>query len=93
MTSALPCDEFVQAQERMVTESATNGGHWLDSDGILRKTALPNWIASRPALLTYGTWGDKGPLFFFSGGASTFIGGNRYYHAYKFNLRWVQRDF
>ena len=34
-SSSLPCDEFVQAQERMVIEAAANGAHWLDSQGIV----------------------------------------------------------
>ena len=34
-SSDTPCDEFVRAQERMVTEAAANGGHWLDSQGIV----------------------------------------------------------
>ena len=81
--SALPCDEFVRAQERMISEAASNGGHWLDSNGNLRDTPLPNWMRSRPVSLTYGTWGDKGPLFSARTGVGTDIGGNRYYYAHS----------
>ena len=82
-SSDLACDEFVQAQERMVLEAVANGGYWLDSQGILRKGSLPNWIATRPASLTYGSWSDKGVLFQDTPGAATFISGKRYYYAYS----------
>ena len=82
-SSALPCDEFVRAQERMVSEAADNGGYWLDSDGNLRQGTLPGWIASRPGSLTYGTWNEKGYLYHTRGAASAFIGGKRYYHAWN----------
>jgi len=82
-TSALPCDEFVRAQERMVSEAASNGGYWLDGNGSLRQGTLPGWIASRPASLTYDTWPAKGSLYQTSGAASGFIGGKRYYYRWN----------
>ena len=82
-SSALPCDEFVQAQERMVSEAASNGGYWLDGNGSLRQGTLPGWIASRPASLTYGAWWNKGDQFSTHGHGTARINSKFYY--YKFN--------
>ena len=80
--SDLPCDEFVRAQERMTTEAASNGGYWLDKNGNLRKTPLPNRIGSRPASLRYSTWSDKGVFTYLTrGAAATNLGGKLYYYA------------
>ena len=81
-SSALPCDEFVQAQERMASEAASNGGYWLDSDGNLRQGTLPLWIGSRPASLYYGTWAGKGDGYAPMNGRATTINGKRYYYRY-----------
>ena len=80
--SDLPCDEFVRAQERMTTEAASNGGYWLDKNGNLRKTPLPNRIGSRPASLRYSTWSEKGVFTYLTrGAAATNLGGKLYYYA------------
>ena len=82
-SSDLPCDEFVRAQERMVSEAAGNGGYWLDSDGKLRSGSLPVWIGARPVSLTYATWGDKGLLYSARTIAAVDIAGKRYYYAHN----------
>ena len=89
---ALPCDEFVQAQERMASEAASNGGHWLDSNGNLQKGALPSWIGSRPAGLVWGSWAGKGTEFWQLTGYYTTIAARRYYYRYTGALYGVTSD-
>ena len=90
--SVSDCDGFVEAQEKMVTEAATNGGFWLDETGALQKGNLPDRIDARPASLTYGTWGAKGAAFAAKSGSTTDFGGNRYYYNNTGNAYGVTSD-